>query len=103
MPEWLVEELLKEYSVEEVENICRYSNEKPKTTIRVNLLKISKENFIKKLEELKLEYEETELENYLHIKNVKNIGELDIFREGLFTVQDIGAGKIRINACTKRR
>lgn len=98
MPEWLVEELLKEYSVKEVEDICKFSNEKPKTTIRINSLKISKGDFLKKLEELKIEYEETEISNYLHIKNVKNIGELDIFKEGLFTVQDIGAGKIRINS-----
>lgn len=103
MPEWLVEELLKEYSAQEVENICKFSNEKPKTTIRINLLKIDKEKFLKKLEELKIEYEETELENYLHIKNVKNIGELDIFKEGYFTIQDIGAGKIRTNAGTKKK
>ena len=46
MPEWLVEELLKEYSVQSVEEICEYSNEKPKTTIRINTLKIDKENLI---------------------------------------------------------
>ena len=101
MPKWLVEELLKEYSVKEVEDICKFSNEKPKTTIRINLLKISKENFLKKLKELKLEYEETEIENYLHIKNVKNIGELDLFKEGFFTVQDVGAGKIGLMLAPK--
>ena len=103
MPEWLVEKLLKEYSIENVENICKFSNEKPKTTIRINRLKISKEKFLKKLEEREIEYEQTEQENYIYLKNVKNIGELDIFNEGLFTVQDIGAGRIRINACTKGR
>lgn len=103
MPEWLVEELLKEYSIEEVENICKYSNEKPKTTIRINLLKTNKEAVLEKLEELKIEYEETIIANYLHIKNVKNLGELEIFKKGLFTVQDIGAGKPRFNTCTKRR
>ncbi len=103
MPEWLVEELLKEYSIKEVENICKFSNEKPKTTIRINTLKIDKEDFLKKLDERKIEYEETENSNYLHIKSVKNIGELDLFKEGIFTIQDIGAGKIRLNTCSKRR
>lgn len=103
MPDWLVEELLKEYSVKEVEDICKFSNEKPKITIRINPLKIDKKNFLRKLDERKIEYEETELSNYLHIKNIKNIGELDLFKEGLFTIQDIGAGKPRNNACTKRR
>lgn len=94
MPEWLVEELLKEYSVQSVEEICEYSNEKPKTTIRINTLKIDKENFLKKLELEGIEYEETELPNFLYLKNLKNIGELDLFKKGYFTVQDIGAGKI---------
>ena len=94
MPEWLVEELLKEYSLQEVEEICKYSNEKPKTTIRVNTLKISHDEFIDKLIEREIQYEETEIENFINIKNVKNIGQLDLFKEGIFTVQDIGAGKI---------
>lgn len=96
MPQWLVEELLKEYSLQTVEKICKYSNEKPKTTIRINTLKTNKDNFLKKLEENNIEYEETDLEDFIHIKNVKNIGELDLFKQGLFTVQDMGAGKISL-------
>lgn len=96
MPTWLVEELLKEYSVKEVEEICKFSNERPNTTIRINLLKIDKEKFIEKLNEQKIEYEDTEKPNYLHIKNIKNIGEMDLFKQGLFTVQDIGSGEIGI-------
>lgn len=96
MPEWLVEELLKEYSLQIVEKICKYSNEKPKTTIRINTLKINKDDFLKKLVENNIEYEETQLENFIHIKNVKNMGDLCLFKQGLFTVQDIGAGKISL-------
>lgn len=96
MPEWLVEELLKEYSIQTVEKICKYSNEKPKITIRINTLKTNKKEFLKKLEEANIEYEEGSIENFIHIKNVKNIGELELFKQGLFTVQDIGAGKISL-------
>lgn len=94
IPDWLVEELKKEYSLSEVEEICKCSNMKPKTTIRINTLRISREDFIKKMEERNIEYEETENENFINIKNIKNIGEIDLFKEGLFTVQDLGAGKI---------
>lgn len=94
MPEWLVEELLKEYSLQNVEEICRHSNEKPKTTIRINSLKIEQEDFLKELRKRKIEYEQTEIPNFIHIKDVKNIGELDLFKQGFFTVQDIGAGEI---------
>lgn len=96
MPEWLVEELLKEYSLQTVEKICKYSNEKPKTTIRINTLKTNKKELLKKLEESNIEYEESTLENFIHIKNVKNIGDLELFKQGLFTVQDMGAGKISL-------
>lgn len=96
MPEWLVEELLKEYSLQTVKKICKYSNEKPKTTIRINTLKTNKEEFFKKLEESNIEYEESSIENFIHIKNVKNIGDLELFKQGLFTVQDMGAGKISL-------
>lgn len=94
MPEWLIEELLKEYSLQEVEEICRFSNKKPKTTIRVNTLKISQEEFVNKLKEREIEFEETEIQSFINITKVKNIGELDLFKEGIFTVQDLGAGKI---------
>ena len=96
MPQWLVEELLKEYSIQIVEKICKYSNEKPKITIRINTLKITKKNFLEELEKNNIEYETTNLENFIHIKNVKNIGELELFKQGLFTVQDMGAGKISL-------
>lgn len=96
MPVWLVEELLKEYDIKTVEEICNASNEKPKTTVRVNTLKITENDFLEKLEKENIEYEKTELENFIYIKNIKNIGELELFKNGFFTIQDIGAGKIAI-------
>lgn len=96
MPEWLVRELLKEYPVETVEEICKNSNQKPKTTIRINSLKTTEKDFLEKLDEENIIYEKTNIPNFIHIKNVKNIGELSLFKEGFFTVQDLGAGKISI-------
>ncbi len=94
MPVWLIEELLKEYSLKEVENICKYSNSKPKTTIRINTLKTNRKEFLEKLKNENIEFEETDLPNFIHIKNLKNIGEWDLFKKGFFTVQDLGAGRI---------
>ena len=96
IPEWLVEELLKEYAIKDVENICKNSNEKPKTTIRINTLKTNKNEFLELLNERNIEYEETLIPNFINIKNLKNIRELDLFKKGLFTVQDLGAGKISL-------
>ncbi len=91
VPEWIIEELQKDYSSEEVERICKSFNLKPKITIRINLLKISKEDFIEKLKDNNIEFEETEFEDFLHLK-IKNISHLDLYKNGYFTVQDISAG-----------
>ena len=95
MPEWIIKELLKNNSIEDVEQICKNSNLKPQITIRVNNLKITKKDLIKKLEEKNIEYQEIEedwAEDFLIIKKVKDIENLDLFKNGYFTIQDISAG-----------
>ena len=97
MPEWIIKELLKNNSLEETEEICKNSNLKPQITVRVNNLKISKNELIKKLEEKNVECEEIDkeeklTEDFLVIKKLKDIENLDLFKEGYFTVQDVSAG-----------
>lgn len=94
MPIWIVEKLLSEYGSQKTEEICRNSNQKPKMTIRVNPLKTTLEEFKVKLEERQIEYEDGKLENFLHLKQVKGVSNLDLFQEGFFTIQDEGAGAI---------
>lgn len=91
MPEWLIEELEKDYDPKTVEKICQGSNQRPKTTIRVNTLKTTQEQLEQMLEERDVPYEKTTQKNFLHIK-AKNIAKLDLFQEGYFTVQDQSAG-----------
>lgn len=92
MPQWIVEKLLQQKSLNEVEQICKNSNLKPNITIRINKLKTNKENIIKYLLDKGIEYKKTNLEDFLIIKKQKNIEELSIFKEGLITVQDKSAG-----------
>ena len=97
MPEWIIKELLKNNRVEEVEQICRNSNLKPQITIRVKTLKITKKDLIKKLEEKNIEYqeiniEESLIEDFLILNKIKNIENIDLFKNGYFTIQDISAG-----------
>ncbi len=97
MPEWIVRELLKNNNIESVKKICENSNLKPKTTIRVNALKTTKEDLIKKLNENNIQFKEANINekmagDFLILNKVKNIENLDSFKNGYFTIQDISAG-----------
>jgi len=91
IPQWLINELKENYSNKELENICKAFNIKPRTTVRINLLKITKEEFIKKLKNNGIDFEETDEYEFLFLK-IKNIANCELYNEGYFTVQDISAG-----------
>ena len=96
MPVWIIEELLKDNNIKKVEEICRCSNIRPKVTIRVNDLKTSKEELAQILEDRKIEFKEGFLKDFLVLKNIKNIENLDLFKDGFFTIQDEEAGLIAL-------
>ncbi len=93
MPIWIIEELLKNNNIETVEQICKNSNLKPKITIRINNLKTNKKEIEQKLKGKNIEYKETEYEDFLIFEKIKNVENLDLFKEGLFTIQDISEGQ----------
>lgn len=97
IPTWIVEELLKQNTYEEVEKICKVSNLKPKLYIRVNKLKNDKQTLIKELEKEEIKVrKENELEDFLVVKGAKKIEELKTYKEGRFSIQDELAGYIPI-------
>ena len=96
MPSWIIEELLKEKTIEEVEKICKASNERPNISIRVNKLKITKEKLKEELNKNNIQFEDGILDDFLIIKKIKNIENLDLFKKGFFTIEDEGAGLIPI-------
>lgn len=72
MPEWIIEELLKDgLTVEKVEEICKNSNKRPKLSIRVNTLKISKQKLQKMLEQKGIEVEERNFRRFFKLKQSK--------------------------------
>lgn len=94
MPEWIVEQLLDDRKdVKKVEEICINLNERPKTIIRRNQLKSTKEEFENLLEEQQIEYENIEVNrDFYVVEKFRNIESLEIFKNGYFTVQDTSAG-----------
>lgn len=96
MPKWIVEKLVNQYGIQKAEEICKNSNIKPKMTIRVNTLKITKEELKEKLQQYGITCEEANIQNFLYLKNIKNVSNLNLFQNGFFTIQDEGAGEISI-------
>lgn len=94
MPEWIVKELFKEYEIDILEQILKVFNEKPVTTIRINNLKTTKEEVKEILRKSNIEHIDVDKSDFLHLKGIKNISNLEIFKDGYITVQDIGAGAI---------
>lgn len=91
MPEWIVKKLISELGKEKAEEICKNSNIRPKISLRVNKLKIAKEELVKRLEEKNIEIENGSLEDFIYVNSVKNITNLEEYKEGLFTMQDESA------------
>ena len=102
MPRWIIEELTKQLGdIKKVEEIAINSNLRPHLSIRINNLKIAEnknieQELIKKLEEKNIEVKQGVLEDFLILKNAKNIENMEEFRQGLFTIQDETAGLIPI-------
>lgn len=94
MPVWIVEELLKQNTIEKVEEICQASNLKPKLYIRVNRLKTDKQMLTESLEKKEIKIEGGSTEDFLILKGIKNIENLEEFKRGMFTIQDETAGLI---------
>lgn len=93
MPKWIIEELNKEgLDINDIFEICKYSNIRPKISIRVNKLKTNKKELIEKLEKRGIKVEEGILEDFLFLDKSKNIENIEEFQDGLFTVQDEAAG-----------
>ena len=93
LPVWIIEELMKNNTIEEVEEICKNLNLRPEIIIRINKLKTTKEEIKRKLEDANIEYKEIpDMEDFLVLNKVKNIENSSLFKEGLFTVQDASAG-----------
>ncbi len=95
MPIWLVEELLKQNTQKQVEEICKASNVKPKLFIRINHLKSDKKTLIQNLEKEGIIIKEQKgNSDFLIIQGAKNLENIKAYQEGKFSIQDEAAGLI---------
>ena len=110
-PQDVCERFLSIYGLERTKKIFEIFNRPPKLTLRINTLKISREDYARLLDEREIKYTLSHrLENAVLLENV-NFGALSGFDEGYFFIQDEAsqtcveaidakAGMLMIDACS---
>lgn len=88
-PAWMVERWVREFGPEETILLCCSNNVPSPNTVRVNTLKITRDELIKRLNKEGLIAKETSYApEGITIEGFLSIGSMAAFREGLFQVQD---------------
>ena len=94
LPIWLVELWLAQFDYEQTKNICFASNRRPSVYARPNKLKINAEELLNILKEQNVDCELIEKYKMVKLNKPGNIAELESFKAGLFTIQDITASSV---------
>ncbi|MCI0695961.1 RsmB/NOP family class I SAM-dependent RNA methyltransferase [candidate division KSB1 bacterium] len=91
-PDWLVAALQRQLGESETERLLEALNQPPPLTIRVNILKATRETCLAKLQERGYECTPTKFSpDGIHLAKRTNLFSLDLFREGWFELQDEGS------------
>jgi 16S rRNA (cytosine967-C5)-methyltransferase len=96
-PNWMVKRWIQRFGFEEAEKLAEANNKRPILTVRINTLKISKEDFLKRLTEKNIIYRFCKyLDNFITLRLMSKIYLDEDFREGYYTVQDESAGLVSV-------
>ena len=91
-PHWMVKRWLDRYGREATERLLMANNERPGMALRVNRLKISPADFRARLDAQQIPYTLSEiLPHFVRVKTLSGIAQMDLFRTGMFTIQDESA------------
>ncbi len=92
-PTWMVKRWVKRFGEEETKNLLIANNERPKHTLRVNLLKTNIEELKSLLQSVDLKYKDGKyIKEYLELNSITNITSWDYFQKGYFSLQDESTG-----------
>lgn len=88
-PEWLVAEWAARLGWEEAEALCQINNEAPPLTLRVNTLKTSRANLLRRLAEQGYAARPSDLvPEAIRVEGLVDLGDQDFFTEGWCLAQD---------------
>lgn len=91
-PHWMVKRWLGRYGRQETERLMMANNERPHLALRINRLKIDPVAFKTHLSEQQIQFTPSAyLPHFVLVKTLSRIGQMDLFRNGMFTIQDQSA------------
>lgn len=92
-PNWMVKRWIQRFGFDDAEKLAESNNKRPILTVRMNTLKASKEEFLKKLTEKNIVYRFCKYNEYfITLRLMSKIYLDELFKEGYYTVQDESAG-----------
>ncbi len=88
-PQWMVKRWLTRFEPTELEKFLSTNNEIPPMTLCINRLKITPGEFLALLDKEGIHYEGSQfIDFFIRVKTLSGIAQMDIFRQGYFTIQD---------------
>ncbi len=96
-PNWMVKRWIQRFGFEDAEKLAESNNKRPILTIRINTLKISREEFFKKLTEKNIVYRFCKYAgNFITLRLMSKIYLDEDFKNGFYAVQDESAGIVSL-------
>ena len=94
-PNWMVKRWIQRFGFDDAEKLAESNNKRPILTVRINTLKISREDFLKKLTEKNIVYRFCKYtENFITLRLMSKIYLDEYFKNGFYAVQDESAGLV---------
>lgn len=91
-PHWMVKRWVKRFGYEETQKLLIANNERPGLALRINKLKVQPGEFLTMLDHQHIQYTgSTHVDFFVKAKSLTRIGQMELFRNGFFTIQDESA------------
>jgi 16S rRNA (cytosine967-C5)-methyltransferase len=89
---WIIKKWINTFGKEFTEELLCANSEKSNVYLRTNTLKITRDDLIKLLEEKNIKCSKVySIDEAIKVENLKNIENNELFKAGLFTIQDISS------------
>lgn len=89
---WMIKNWINNFGQEFTENLLEANSEKPSIYIRTNILKTTRDELLRLLTDKGVKcYKVATIDEAIRVENLKNIENNELFKKGLFTIQDISS------------